>query len=355
MKNKNRSLRMEIKAISEQGSFDGVLATYNSVDLGGDLIEPGAFTKTIQEHGPEVKLLWQHEPANVIGKLFLVDGPDALRVKGQIALDPDIPYSMTAYKLLQKRLLSGLSIGYDTIKEQMDNGVRRLKELRLWEGSIVTFPMNELASITSVKRKPPASLGLERKDDFDTEFAELQIQAAGDMMRSALFQALGDMLFAPDLTREEQIAGSQLAIDQFAEAYMAWLPQFLDWIDSLMGNGNGNDDAMELMSRLALEYKSTGRVVVQNRLDWKALRALERKEGRRLSAATMNSLTEGHGHVKSLDMIFNALFDGEAANSGDPEEGTSAAKAAVRTPEPASDHSAAQTLVVKIRSLIPKA
>jgi hypothetical protein len=347
---------MEIKAISEQGSFAGTLATYNTIDLGGDLIEPGAFTKTIQEHGPEVKLLWQHEPANVIGTLSLIDGPDALRVKGQIELDPDIPFSMTAYKLLKKRLLSGLSIGYDTIKEQMVDGVRRLKELRLWEGSIVTFPMNELAGVTSVKMRGK----LEQKDDFDTEFAELQVQWAGDMMRSALFESLGDMMFDPDLTREERIAGSQLAIDQFSAAYMAWLPQFLDWMDSFMLTGNGNgDDAMQIMNRLALEYKSVGRVLAQTRLDWKALRAIERKEGRRLSTATMNSLTEGHGHVKSLDTIFTALLNGEAVAASEEEDDeedddTSDEKAAVRKPEPVLDHSAAQILV-KIRSLIPKA
>jgi HK97 family phage prohead protease len=96
MQRTKHALRMEIKQLSEAGSFEGVLATYNNVDLGGDVIEPGAFTKTIAEHGPECKLLWQHEPANVIGTLQLIDGPDALRVKGQIELDADIPFSTTA-------------------------------------------------------------------------------------------------------------------------------------------------------------------------------------------------------------------------------------------------------------------
>jgi HK97 family phage prohead protease len=334
MKNQKRSLRMEIKAISDGGSFDGVLATYNTVDLGGDLIEPGAFTKTIQEHGPEVKLLWQHEPANVIGKLQLMDGPDALRVKGQIELDPDIPFSMTAYKLLKKRLLSGLSIGFDTIKEQMDNGVRHLKELRLWEGSIVTFPMNELAGVTSVKMRGK----LERKDDFNTEFGELQVQAAGDMMRVALFEALGDMIFDPDLSRDEKLAGSQLAIDQFSEAYMSWLPQYLDFLDSL---SNGDDGDMELMRRLALERKSM-----------KALRTFEAKIGRRFSSSTMSSLKEAHGNAKNIDSILTALFELEAADDSEEDDGTSKQKAAHHEPEPDSDHSAAEILV-SIRSLIP--
>jgi HK97 family phage prohead protease len=349
MKNKKRSLRMEIKQISNEGSFDGVLATYNTIDLGGDLIEPGAFTKTIQEHGPEVKLLWQHEPANVIGKLQLFDGPDALRVKGQIELDDDIPYSMTAYKLLKKNLLSGLSIGYDTIKEQMDKGVRHLKELRLWEGSIVTFPMNELAGVSSVKRRSQ-----ERKDDFNEEFAEAQLVDARYQMMQAIFASLGDMLTDPDLSRDERVAGSALALQQFTDAYLAWLPQFLDYLDSF-----ASDEAMEYMRRHALEEKSLANVLTCGRLDLKALRTMEAKEGRRLSAATKSSLMEAHGHVKSMDTIFTALLDGEAVDDStdDPEEtdDTSAAKAAVHNTEPVHDHSAAKILITSIRSLIPTA
>jgi phage head maturation protease len=33
----------------------------------------------------------------------------------------------------------------------MDGDVRRLKELRLWEVSVVTFPMNEAAAVTAIK------------------------------------------------------------------------------------------------------------------------------------------------------------------------------------------------------------
>ena len=48
--------------VAPDGSFAGSLAVYNNIDLGGDLIEPGAFTKTIKEHGDQVPLLWQHKP-----------------------------------------------------------------------------------------------------------------------------------------------------------------------------------------------------------------------------------------------------------------------------------------------------
>lgn len=48
----------------------------------------------------------------------------------------------------------GLSIGYMTIKAEPDRenrNVRRLKELKLFEYSVVTFPMNTEAALTGVK------------------------------------------------------------------------------------------------------------------------------------------------------------------------------------------------------------
>src|SRR5262249_31377443 len=51
------------------------------------------------------------------------------------------------------RIVQGLSIGFQTVKREMKDGVRQLKELKLYEGSIVTFPMNESALIETVKAK----------------------------------------------------------------------------------------------------------------------------------------------------------------------------------------------------------
>ena len=44
-----------------------------------------------------------------------------------------------------------MSIGFETLQSSMDGDTRLLKELRLWEISVVTFPMNESAQIESVK------------------------------------------------------------------------------------------------------------------------------------------------------------------------------------------------------------
>jgi uncharacterized protein len=150
VKHEHSSLSFKVKDLdgAGEGSFTGLLAAYNNVDYGNDLIEPGAFTRTLNSR-KSYPLLWQHQADSPIGTLDVTDTPQGLMVKGQLLLD--IPQAKTAYALLRAKVISGMSIGYDTIKDSMEDGVRHLKELRLWEGSIVTFPMNELATVSSVK------------------------------------------------------------------------------------------------------------------------------------------------------------------------------------------------------------
>ena len=83
----NKDLSFELKELDTEGagSFEGLLSVYNIVDLGNDSIEPGSFTKTIQEKGPKRPLLWQHKSDTPIGMITLIDGPDALRVRGATA------------------------------------------------------------------------------------------------------------------------------------------------------------------------------------------------------------------------------------------------------------------------------
>jgi HK97 family phage prohead protease len=44
-----------------------------------------------------------------------------------------------------------LSIGFETVKSKVVDGVRHLSELRLWEVSLVTFAANPQALVTGVK------------------------------------------------------------------------------------------------------------------------------------------------------------------------------------------------------------
>jgi len=146
-----------LKTIDEDGTFEGALSVYGNIDFQDDIVDPGAFTKTLKEGGNVVPMLWQHDTKQPIGRLTLTDTPTALLAKGKLLLK--IPKAQEAYELLKEGVLKGMSIGYDTIKAiPSENGIRRLKELRLFEGSLVTFPSNNLAVVTGVKQATAAEL-----------------------------------------------------------------------------------------------------------------------------------------------------------------------------------------------------
>ena len=138
----------KVKSVDDAGKFTGVGAVYNNVDLGGDKILPGAFTRTLAA-GKQFPVLWQHNPSDPIGSVKVTDSPQGLMVEGQLLLSD--PTAAKAYQFLKAGIIKGLSIGYETIKSTLVDNVRELKELKLWELSIVTFPMNEAALVTGIK------------------------------------------------------------------------------------------------------------------------------------------------------------------------------------------------------------
>jgi len=144
--------KLEIKELSEKGAFQGLLATYG-VDQGMDRIIRGAFTKTLAERkstGRPLPLLWAHDRHQPIGTLEIVsDTAKGLEVKGQLLLD--VRRAVETYALLKAKIVSGLSIGFQVVKEKMEGSVRLLKEINLMEGSLVLFPMADDARVSVVK------------------------------------------------------------------------------------------------------------------------------------------------------------------------------------------------------------
>lgn len=310
MKTKLR-MRLEIKEITPEGSFEGLLSPYGNVDGGGDVVEPGAYAKTLKDQGNVRPMLWQHKTDVPIGDLTLEDRPDGLWCKGQLLMA--LPEAQKAYLLIKAKIVKGLSIGFEAVKDAIENGVRRLKEIKLYEGSIVTFPMNERAIITSVKRAG------ETKGDFNEELTEIQLSDAGYQMRCALNYALAS-LFWSGLTKDEIITASEVIIQQFSDAYMAYVPNYIDMLTEHYGD---------------LET-------------WNAKR-LELKAGAAFSAANKQSIQTHCSNIKDSADALLALLDSEAGSS------TSESKAANPKPEPVPDHSAAQTLIGNIKALFPAA
>ena len=175
-----KSFRFSVKDIDDQGLFEGYAAVFGNVDRTGDVIEPGAFRKTLQEN-PELPILWQHNPAEPIGlTVAAVEDNRGLRVKGQLNLETT--RGREAYALMKQGVLRGLSIGYDTVKEAWDGTTRKIKEIRLWEWSLVTFPANPLAQVESIKAVVPFQ---------DLPLADMETPWDGDAARSRVREWAG--------------------------------------------------------------------------------------------------------------------------------------------------------------------
>lgn len=146
---------LEIKAVNDDGTFEGYGSVFGVKDSYDEIVAPGAFAESLAAHkssGTMPSLLWQHRSGEPIG-VYTAMEEDALGLKltGQLALKT--VRGSEAHELLKMKAVSGLSIGFVTRDDSYDRvtGIRTLKRVDLWEVSLVTFPANGQARVTGVK------------------------------------------------------------------------------------------------------------------------------------------------------------------------------------------------------------
>lgn len=152
--NKKKLVRpLEVKSLDDKGMFKGFGSVFGNTDSYNDVVVSGAFTKDLQSKSAQkVKMLWQHKSSEPIGVYHSIIEKDyGLEVEGQLLVD-DVQQAKEAYALLKAGAIDGLSIGY-SVNEYNNgkDGKTYLTDLKLWEISIVTFPANDLATISDVK------------------------------------------------------------------------------------------------------------------------------------------------------------------------------------------------------------
>ncbi len=162
-----KSFDFDLSNVEEDGRFHGYAATFGNVDLGGDVIAPGAFKETLLDtHGGRVPILDHHNPEQQIGwNLEAFEDSRGLFVLGQLDLNIQAARERHSLMRLAQKIggRTGLSIGFQTIlweNDFEDPTVRHLIEIQLMEYSMVTFPMNPQAGVTAVKISDPLSNAL---------------------------------------------------------------------------------------------------------------------------------------------------------------------------------------------------
>lgn len=166
--------RFEIKEMAgETGTFTGIASSYGKLDLANDVVMHGAFAKTLKDRD-SIPILYQHDQREPIGKGRLEDTPDGLLIHGKLSLTSN-PTAQKAYALLKDEVLRGLSIGYEVVRKDVKSGIRYLKEIKLFEVSLVTFPCCEQALVSGVKSID----GREEIDELKSLFLQYRIQHKG--------------------------------------------------------------------------------------------------------------------------------------------------------------------------------
>lgn len=147
----------EIRADGDDaGTFKGLASTFGNEDLHGDIIQRGAFKGSIRSP-KKIKMLWQHDARNIVGVWDEMAETDrGLEVTGHLLLD--LAQAKEAMILLKEKALDAMSIGFRIpnrnrdVEFDEDTGKRIIKKVDLWEISLVTFPANPKARISTVKQ-----------------------------------------------------------------------------------------------------------------------------------------------------------------------------------------------------------
>lgn len=163
-----------IEADVKEGTIKGYAAIFGNIDDGGDILQADAIDPHIT--ATSVKMLWQHDPYTPIG-VWDVVRPDekGLYVEGRLL--EDVQQAKEAAALIRAGAVSGLSIGYRTVRAERIDDVRHLMEIEMWEVSVVTFPMNTDARIDAVKAAEMSDRDIERKLTRDAGFSRSAAQA----------------------------------------------------------------------------------------------------------------------------------------------------------------------------------
>jgi HK97 family phage prohead protease len=136
-----------------KGIVTGYFSAFNNIDSDGDVIVSGAYKKTIAENGPNgrnrIMHLLQHNPLMPLAKpMELIEDGKGLRFVSKIT---ETSYGKDVIKLYSEGVFNEHSVGFEIVKSDNKAGYREIREIKLWEGSTVTWGANPNTPIESMK------------------------------------------------------------------------------------------------------------------------------------------------------------------------------------------------------------
>jgi HK97 family phage prohead protease len=194
----------------KEGQFTAYASVFNNIDSYGDIVVPGAFDKTLAEwtkSGDVIPVLFGHNMSdpdfNLGGCFKAVQDNVGLLIGAD--LDLDNPKALQTYRMLKGRRIRQMSFAYDEIDSgpAVRDGVHvwELRELKLYEVSIVTIGANQETEILAVKSIPTVA---ERTLRDVKAGRVLSAKNEGELREA--HSAIGRVLSALDGTSDEEKA-----------------------------------------------------------------------------------------------------------------------------------------------------
>jgi len=153
----HKTLETKTSIQTDLGEFSALAATYQ-LDRVGDQIIPGAFAKSIEQWKASERNLplhWDHEGSadSIIGYVnpaSMVETKDGLYVEGRLDLEGS-ETAREAWRSMKNNAVA-LSFGYlATVQHKREDGVNELRELDVFEISVVAAPANPHTRFLSLK------------------------------------------------------------------------------------------------------------------------------------------------------------------------------------------------------------
>lgn len=163
------SIKAGPEAGLEEGQFTAYASFFGNRDSYGDIVQPGAFTRTLADwkaKGENIPVLWGHDTAdpfaNIGSVIHAAEDTKGLKITG--ALDLDNPTAAQVYRLMKQKRTNRMSFAYQTREEEKKSDGNHLLDLDIYEVSVVQVPANDRAEVLAVKHagteQAPSSLEL---------------------------------------------------------------------------------------------------------------------------------------------------------------------------------------------------
>jgi len=145
-----KDLLFKMTDVDERGFFTGYASVFGIVDSLGEMIKPGAFRNTLAER-EGFALCWNHDIQEPVGLINAEEDSNGLRIAGRI--NTDVQRGKELRSLAIQGAVTGLLIGFATVRHEWRDKIRIIKELKLFEVSLCLWPANPAARISDVKAR----------------------------------------------------------------------------------------------------------------------------------------------------------------------------------------------------------